>query len=53
MSAAEVTERLVGAIRARSFDVVICNFANPDMVGHTGNFAAALKAVETVYHCLG
>ncbi|MDA1070165.1 MAG: 2,3-bisphosphoglycerate-independent phosphoglycerate mutase [Proteobacteria bacterium] len=53
MSAAEVTERLVGAIRARSFDVVICNFANPDMVGHTGNFAAALKAVETVDHCLG
>jgi len=53
MSAAEVTERLVGAIRARSFDVVICNFANPDMVGHTGNFPAALKAVETVDHCLG
>jgi 2,3-bisphosphoglycerate-independent phosphoglycerate mutase len=48
-----VTQRLVEAIRARSFDVVICNFANPDMVGHTGNFAAALKAVETVDHCLG
>jgi 2,3-bisphosphoglycerate-independent phosphoglycerate mutase len=53
MSAGEVTQKLVAAIRARSFDVVICNFANPDMVGHTGNFAAALKAVETVDHCLG
>jgi 2,3-bisphosphoglycerate-independent phosphoglycerate mutase len=53
MSAEEVTQKLVGAIRAKSFDVVICNFANPDMVGHTGNFEAALKAVETVDHCLG
>ncbi|MBC6439058.1 MAG: 2,3-bisphosphoglycerate-independent phosphoglycerate mutase [Rhodospirillales bacterium] len=53
MSAEEVTDRLVAAIRDRSFDVVICNFANPDMVGHTGDFAAALKAVETVDHSLG
>jgi len=53
MSAGEVTDKLVDAIRRRAFDVVVCNFANPDMVGHTGNFAAALKAVETVDHCLG
>ena len=53
MSAEEVTDRLVAAIRDRKFDVVICNFANPDMVGHTGVFEAALKAVETVDACLG
>jgi 2,3-bisphosphoglycerate-independent phosphoglycerate mutase len=53
MSAQEVTDKLVAAIRSRSFDVVICNFANPDMVGHTGIFEAALKAVETVDASLG
>lgn len=53
MSAEEVTDKLVAAIRARSFDVVICNFANPDMVGHTGVLAAAVKAVEVVDTCLG
>ncbi len=53
MSAEEVTDKLVAAITSRSFDVIICNFANPDMVGHTGVFEAALKAVETVDGCLG
>lgn len=48
MSAPEVTEKLVAAIRSRKFDMIICNFANGDMVGHTGNFDAAVKAVETL-----
>ena len=53
MSAAEVTERLVAAIDARRFDAVVCNYANADMVGHTGDFDAAVQAVQTVDHCLG
>jgi 2,3-bisphosphoglycerate-independent phosphoglycerate mutase len=53
MSAPEVTRRLVEALNSRQYDVVICNFANPDMVGHTGNFAATVKAVEAVDKCLG
>ena len=53
MSAPEVTEKLVEAIESQRFDLVVCNFANPDMVGHTGKFDAAVKAVETVDHCLG
>ncbi len=53
MSAPEVTDRLVHAIAEADFDLIVCNYANPDMVGHTGNFAAAVKAVETVDQCLG
>ncbi len=53
MSADEVADRLASVVRERRFDVAICNFANPDMVGHTGVFPAALKAVETVDRCLG
>ena len=53
MSAPEVCEKLCGAIRSGRYDVVICNFANPDMVGHTGVEAAAVKAVETVDECVG
>ena len=53
MSAAEVTNKLVDAIASDDFDFILVNYANTDMVGHTGNFAAALKAVETVDHCLG
>ena len=53
MSAFEVTARLVEAIRGGGFEVIVCNLANADMVGHTGRFEAALKAVETVDHCLG
>jgi 2,3-bisphosphoglycerate-independent phosphoglycerate mutase len=53
MSAREVADRLVEAIEADRFDVVVVNFANPDMVGHTGSLPAAIKAVETVDGCLG
>lgn len=48
MSAAEVTEHLVGAITGGQYDLIICNYANCDMVGHTGNLEAAIKAVETI-----
>lgn len=53
MSAPEVCEKLVEAIESGKYDVVICNFANPDMVGHTGVQAAAIKAIETVDACVG
>lgn len=53
MSAPEVADQLVKAIHSNKFDLIICNFANADMVGHTGNFAAAIKAIETVDNCLG
>lgn len=53
MSVYEVTEKLVDAIKNHRFDVIICNFANGDMVGHTGIMEAALKAVAAVDDCLG
>ncbi len=53
MSALEVTDKLVNAINGGGFDLVIVNYANPDMVGHTGIMVAAKKAVETVDTCLG
>ncbi len=53
MSAPEVTDRLVEAIDAGRFDVIVVNYANTDMVGHTGDLGAAIKAVETVDACLG
>ncbi|MBL8837272.1 MAG: 2,3-bisphosphoglycerate-independent phosphoglycerate mutase [Alphaproteobacteria bacterium] len=53
MSAIEVTDKLVAAIDSGRFDLVVCNFANTDMVGHTGDYAAAVRAVETVDSCLG
>lgn len=53
MSAAGIAERLIEQVRARAFDAAICNFANPDMVGHTGRLDAAIRAVETVDRCLG
>jgi len=53
MSAPEVTDKLVEAIELGGYDLIVCNFANGDMVGHTGDFAAAVKAVNTVDHCLG
>ncbi len=53
MSAFEVTDKLVAAIRDERYDVIICNYANGDMVGHTGNFEAAVQAVEAVDQCLG
>ena len=53
MSANEVTDVLIEKIREDKFDVIILNYANPDMVGHTGFIEAAIKAVETVDHCVG
>src|SRR5690606_6327994 len=53
MSAPEVTDKLVDAIKSGKFDMLICNYANGDMVGHTGVFDAAVKAVETLDTCLG
>jgi 2,3-bisphosphoglycerate-independent phosphoglycerate mutase len=52
MSAPEVTDRLVRAIEDGQHDVIICNYANPDMVGHTGNFQAAVRAIEAIDACL-
>lgn len=48
MSAPDITARLVSEINKKTFDVIICNFANPDMVGHSGNFAATVQAIETI-----
>ena len=53
MSAFEVTDKLIEAINSEKYDVIICNYANADMVGHTGNFDAAVKAIETIDECLG
>src|SRR5574344_334732 len=53
MSVYEVTEQLVKAIEDKRFDVIICNYANGDMVGHTGIMTAALQAVAAVDECLG
>ncbi len=53
MSADEVTDKLVAAIHSGDFDVLVCNYANGDMVGHTGVFEAAVKACETLDRCIG
>ena len=53
MSAYEVTEELLKRLEADEYDMIILNYANPDMVGHTGVFEAAKKAIETVDECLG
>lgn len=53
MSATEITQTVLEQLRESSYDVIILNFANPDMVGHTGVFEATVKAVETVDQCLG
>ena len=53
MSAPEVTDEVVKRIESGEYDVIVLNFANCDMVGHTGVFDAAVKAVETVDSCLG
>jgi len=53
MSAPEVTDRLITAIESGRFDFIIVNYANPDMVGHTGDMAAAIAAVRAVDACLG
>lgn len=53
MSAFEVTDKLVEAIKTKSYDFVLVNYANPDMVGHTGDINAAVTALETTDKCLG
>ena len=53
MSAPEVTEKVTAAIRSRKYGLIVLNFANCDMVGHTGSSPAAVQAVETVDRCLG
>lgn len=53
MSAPEVTDKLVAAIESGRFDLIVVNYANADMVGHSGDMAAAIKAVETVDACVG
>ena len=52
MSAPEVTDRLIEAIEQQRFDLIVCNYANGDMVGHTGDFSAAVRAVETIDRAL-
>ncbi|AHF61280.1 phosphoglyceromutase [Spiroplasma mirum ATCC 29335] len=53
MSAYEITDKLISKINRNEFDVIILNFANPDMVGHTGVLPSAIKAVQAVDECLG
>lgn len=53
MNAPALTDKLVEAIAAQKYDAIICNFANCDMVGHTGFLDAAIKAVETLDTCVG
>ena len=53
MSAEELTDQLIAAIASRRFDFIVCNYANGDMVGHTGVFEAAVRAVQTLDRCLG
>ena len=53
MSAYEVTDNVVKAINSDKYDVIILNYANPDMVGHTGSLPAAIKAIETIDECVG
>ncbi|AKA38665.1 2,3-bisphosphoglycerate-independent phosphoglycerate mutase [Yersinia ruckeri] len=52
MSSAELTEKLVEAINSGKYDVIICNYPNGDMVGHTGDYDAAVKAIETLDSCM-
>ncbi len=53
MSAIEVTDNVIDAINSKKYDSIILNYANPDMVGHTGNLDAAIKALETIDECVG
>ena len=53
MSAIEVTDKVVEAIESKKYDTIILNYANPDMVGHTGVLEAAIKAIETIDECVG
>ena len=52
MSANELTDNLIDAVESGKYDTIICNYANPDMVGHTGNYDATVKAIEALDSCL-
>jgi 2,3-bisphosphoglycerate-independent phosphoglycerate mutase len=52
MSAALVTDKVIAAMNSGTYDVIICNYANPDMVGHTGDFDATVQAIEVLDGCL-
>ena len=53
MSAREITDKVIGEINKNMYDFIVVNYANPDMVGHTGNLQATVKAIECVDDCLG
>ncbi len=53
MNAPEMTDRLITEIKKQQYDIIICNFANADMVGHSGNLPATIKAIEALDTCLG
>ncbi len=53
MSAIEITNHLLEAIKEKKYDVIICNFANPDMLGHTGNLSATLQGIHCIDDCIG
>ena len=53
MSAIEVTDDVIEAINSKKYDCIILNYANPDMVGHTGNLEATIKAIEVIDSCVG
>lgn len=53
MSALRVTEELCKAIKSKQYQLIICNFANADMVGHSGNYEATISAIETIDYCVG
>lgn len=53
MSAYEVTDKVIDAIKSEKYNAIILNYANPDMVGHTGSLEAAVKAIETIDECVG
>ena len=53
MSAEKITDHIIESINSHKYDSIICNFANADMVGHTGNFKATISAIEVIDRCLG
>lgn len=53
MSANELTSAIINALYTNKYDVIICNYANADMVGHTGDLNSAIKAISTIDHCIG
>ncbi|MEN9266587.1 MAG: alkaline phosphatase family protein, partial [Thermostichales cyanobacterium BF4_bins_65] len=53
MAAPEVTEQALQAIAKQEYALIVMNYANPDMVGHTGNYQAAIQAIEAVDRCIG